>query len=111
MAAAITRAFSGQERLSVVFWLYAVLGGLIVSALSNFGLSVANSAGVRVLGIGISVAVVLTALVYYAWAFVSVWRCAFNVHRRIWGYVARVYAVAQAGLIAYALVSVPWLSA
>lgn len=103
MAAVIARAFSGQERLVVVFWLYAVLGGVLVSALSRFGLNAADSAGTRTAEIALSGLVLLLGIAYYSWALVSVWRCAFNARRRFWGYVARTYAVAQAALIVYAL--------
>jgi hypothetical protein len=93
-----------------VFWFYAVLGGILVSTLSTFGLNAADSAGVRAVGIALSLLIVFLGLAYYAWAIVSLWRCAFNVRRHLWGYLARAYAVAQTALIAYALASTSWVT-
>jgi hypothetical protein len=37
------------------------------------------------------------AVIYFLWAHVSSWRCAFNAKHRAWGYVARCYVVAIFG--------------
>ena len=35
-------------------------------------------------------AVYVLVVVYLIWVYVSIWRCAFNVERKAWGYVSRV---------------------
>jgi hypothetical protein len=73
----------GQERLWVVFWLYCMLGTVVVTLL----LAISDLSGTAIVG-------TLTVLhaVYLLWAHYSLWTCAFNVKRRPWGYAARVYA-------------------
>lgn len=101
MTAVIKKAWAGDERLSTVFWYYAFLGTIIVSVVSNFALKVADSAGIKAIGAVITLGAVIAAVAYNSWIVVALWRCAPNVERRLWGTIARVYAVAQAALIAY----------
>ena len=73
----------GRERLWIVFWLYCVLGTLLVTLL----LFISN---LPARAIAETLAVLYA--VYLLWAHYSLWTCAFNVKWRPWGYVARVYA-------------------
>lgn len=82
----IKRAWRGEERLWIVFWLHGVLLGLILSMVCmDF---IPNAFG--------AVAAIVSGsfyLVYYIWNTVSQWRCAFNTNWHFWGYVVRVMIV------------------
>ena len=95
-------AFGGSEPLGEIFWLYVVvagIGGLLVLSVGA-GLIVAVPYGGFIL---LAVGLLITS--YFGWALVAVWRCAFNVSWRGWGYLARVAAV----FIAYQLV-ISWVT-
>jgi hypothetical protein len=78
---AIIRAWKGKERLWRVYWLYHGLYG--------FALATAVSK-TRLLSIpSITNAAYVFLIIYLIWVYVSIWRCAFNVERKAWGYVAR----------------------
>jgi hypothetical protein len=95
----VQQAWKGEERLWRVFWVYgvalSVIGFLGSSAVE---LATAMSSGVVgtpseskwYLYYHIWLAV---AECYWVWLGVSLWRCAFNVQKRIWGHVARALAV------------------
>jgi hypothetical protein len=93
-------AIRGRESLTVVFWLYCVVGGwttillltLFGGALSDLGLPAWSL-----------VAIATLEVLYLVWAHVSLWTCAFNSQHRVYGYAARVYAVAFVVLSFYPL--------
>ena len=91
-------AIRGRESLAVVFWLYCVVGGwTIVLLLALFGGQLSE------LGLSAwSLIVIATAeVLYLIWAHVSLWMCAFNSKRRVYGYAARAYACAVVVLSFY----------
>ncbi len=45
------------------------------------------------------------SIAYLVWAFVSIWRGAFNVGWKGWGYVCRAVVVLQAVLMAFGMIS------
>lgn len=75
--------WQGRGRLWVVYWLYGVLGSAILTALLALPVALAGVSAVYYL---VALAVVA---VYTVWIVVSVWRCAFNVDRELWAYLAR----------------------
>jgi len=95
----VQQAWRGEERLWRVFWVY----GVALSIVGFFGslaveLGTAMSSGVVgtpsestwFLYYHIWLAV---SECYWVWLGVSLWRCAFNVQRRVWGHGARTLAV------------------
>jgi|GEM_PF-5168210 len=86
----IKRAWRGEAKLWVVFWLWGFLFPLLASLLLTFVI-----AAVPALTIPIGV----LWLVYVVWWIVAVWKCSFNVGARFWGYLARIYMCAAPVLI------------
>lgn len=77
----IMRAWSGQERLWKVFWIYGVLFGIII------GIAAA------IAGVSQTIPYIVANIIYGLWLVVAEWRCAFNATWKIWGYVVRVLIV------------------
>lgn len=73
----IKRAWNGEEKLWKVFWLYNVLGGIVISFLVSL---------VPIIGI-------LLCIIYFVWNTVSLWRCAWNASIKLWGYILRVLII------------------
>jgi hypothetical protein len=91
----VTRAWKGEERLWKVFWLYNILYMYILAQLSNFLLAVGASGEKNGFN-NTKVFVLISSLVfiiYMIWAVCSLWKCAFNVERKWWGYIVRTYVV------------------
>ena len=78
----------GEKKLWEAFWLIGILGKIIVAALIILFSIIFTSIG---LTWSISVLSIIFMLSYIAWSFVSIWRCAFNVTNKNWGYVARLF--------------------
>lgn len=93
----IKRAWNGEERLWIVFWVYNIFGGwlfiLIQKFLLAYGVAVEES-GHSASGIAIAMGItgVLCAF-YFIWAWPSLWKCAFNVREKSLGYIARAFVV------------------
>jgi hypothetical protein len=87
--ARIFLAFRGQERLAFVFWAYCIFGCLIFGVLM-FWIFRLFPVPHRTLG---NLVTGILFVLYFLWAHISLWRCAFNFGRRGWGYAARCYAV------------------
>ena len=79
----------GQTKLTLVFWGYCIAGTLIVGFLSFRAFRLFPSHH-RTLG-NLVTGVLFVA--YFLWAHVLLWKCAFNVKQRGWGYAARCCAV------------------
>ncbi|HKJ95717.1 MAG TPA: hypothetical protein VKA32_08825 [Gammaproteobacteria bacterium] len=73
----------GDGPLWHVYWLYGVLGSVVLLALLAW---ISRYTGVTPMAYTLG-AVALA--VYTVWILVSVWRCAFNVRNRTWAHVAR----------------------
>ena len=82
-------ALRGQERLVVVFWGYCLMGSLILGVLMFWAFRLFPPP-YRTLG---NLLTGVLFVLYFLWAHISLWMCAFNVGRRGWGYAARCYAV------------------
>jgi hypothetical protein len=85
----ILRALRGQERLAVVFWGYCIVGTLLVGVVMFWAFRLFSILH-RTFG---NLATGVLFVAYFLWAYVSLWRCAFNAKQRAWGYAARCYAV------------------
>jgi hypothetical protein len=94
MGAAIQRAWAGNERLAIVFWYYAFLGGIALSLVSGWAFKVADTADIKAVGVLINLATFLASLVYSVWLVVALWRCSPNVGRKLWSNLAKLVAVA-----------------
>lgn len=80
------RVVRGRERLVIVFWVYCVLGGGIVIATPSI---LAERLYDRGFPVWSWVLMTCVQVLYLLWVHVSVWTCAFNSSRRLWGYAAR----------------------
>jgi hypothetical protein len=96
--AALGRAWRGQERLWFVFWIYAVVVGIVLQLL----VVIAGTAGVvGGLGMVIGIPLIIAIAAYSVWISVSMWRCAWNAKAKFWGYIVRILTVLT--LISYVL--------
>jgi hypothetical protein len=87
--AAEIRAWHGEEPLWKVFWVYGVATSVTIVALYVVAFYDGRMALRQVL---------LTCFAAYtAWILVSVWRCASNTKKTLWGTLARFLTVAWAG--------------
>jgi hypothetical protein len=80
----------GHGPLWKVYWLYGVLGSNIL-ALILFVLMQRDTLG----SVWFQLVLLLIAA-YTTWIVVSVWRCAFNVEKPVYGHMARALTVAWA---------------
>jgi hypothetical protein len=80
----------GHGPLWKVYWLYGVLGSNIL-ALILFVLMQRDALG----SVWFQLVLLLIAA-YTTWIVVSVWRCAFNVEKPVYGHMARALTVAWA---------------
>lgn len=87
MLVSIKSAWSGNEKLSLVFWGYYISGQLGLGLLVGTLLVVIPSETVQI------TAAVLLLLPYVVWVSWSVWACAYNVGQKFWGHAARVVVV------------------
>lgn len=62
--------------------------------------SLAVALGQKVLGYFLSLAILVP---WFLWSSLGVWLCAFNTEKKLWGFVARFYVVAQAYIATQAL--------
>lgn len=79
------RAWSGEERLWKVFWIYGFVFNLILAII---GVVIGLFLG----PVGTKAFSVIT-FAYFVFIAVSEWRCAFNANWRGWGYVVRVLVI------------------
>ena len=79
-AGILVRLWRGEERLWKAYWLIGVLGGWAVQSI------VVNLVLFEIVPVIPGVAV---SVLYALYAFVTIWRCAFNTARRFWGLLAR----------------------
>lgn len=90
MSESVASYWRGHGRLWKVYWLYGVLGSVILVA----GLLLLIRQGA--LGTPWFQIVLLLLAAYTVWAVVSVWRCAFNTENPLYGHMARALTVAWA---------------
>lgn len=85
----ITRALNGEEHLWIVFWLYNILGDILVWFVTGLAAMLAINVFHSLIG-AVIIALVLL-LPYNIWAIYSLWKCAFNAGWEGWGYLCRTY--------------------
>ena len=80
----------GEGPLWKVYWLYGVLGSTVLAGilLALIQRGAIGSAWFQL--------VLLLLAAYTVWIVVSVWRCAFNVEKPLYGHMARALTVAWA---------------
>jgi hypothetical protein len=83
------RAWRGEEPLWKVFWGY----GVAVSGIIAVAYALAIDTG----HIALQQILLLLSAGYSAWILVSVWRCANNTRKSLFGLLARLLTVAWAG--------------
>ena len=100
---AIARAWKGEERLWRVFWIYVVLGSVVINLGQTIVASI-ETAGVLtgVWGIIFEVVWALIPLTYFIWAMTSLWKCAFNTGWKGLGNLIRAFVI-------LVLISVLWI--
>ena len=96
----IQSAWNGNERLTLVFWGYYVLGTSGISFLLGLVLVMPVLSDILILRTG----VIFLGLTYFIWVVVSVWQCAFNVKNKIYGYIARIIVIFGSGSVFFRLV-------
>lgn len=87
----IKRAWRGEARLWLVFWIYGVVFGIVFA--------LARLAVFAVIGKSIAIPFIVIHSIYWIWLAVSQWRCAFNTEWKIWGYVVRILTLM--GIVSY----------
>ncbi|MBN8542996.1 MAG: hypothetical protein J0M34_01895 [Alphaproteobacteria bacterium] len=92
MIESFKQASSGQEKLWKVFWLWGFIGLFAVGVVTVLLMILTEMIS---LGSVARILISLIILVYFLWVVFAVWRCAFNVNWKIWGYLVRVYIVLQ----------------
>ena len=100
------RYWRGEERLWKAFWLFGLVG------FSGAGSVVGLVRGVVVeaqmwIGVGLIFWVLAVAglIAYQVWVCVAIWRGAFNVGWKGWGYIGRVVVVLQAVAVVTSLIN------
>lgn len=89
----IMKARNGEERLWIVFWLYNVLGIFLFRILFALLDIVLTEKNARMGMLIFACVFVVLVIVYFIWALASLWKCAFNVGWKGWGYLGRAYVV------------------
>ncbi len=95
--------FKGEERLWKPYWLGGFVGAIcwqILAFLAEFA------------GLFVWILVIVLSVFYQFWILPAIWRCAFNVDSKVWGYLARVSVVfAALAWIAIVVMAVAGLTA
>ncbi len=87
----LKKAWNGKEKLWVVFWVYNFAFGIVVDKLCDELLKLDTLTPFWIF--------IVPTLVWIIWCMVAMWRCAFNAHWRIWGYLTRIVLVLGTSLI------------
>jgi hypothetical protein len=74
--------WAGEEKLWKAYWLFFVAGNYAFSDLAELLLGVGNKS--------ILIAYLISAIAYFIWSVVVVWKCAPNSSSKIWTYLARL---------------------
>ena len=84
----VTYYWRGHGPLWKVYWLYGVLGSNVLTAILLYLIWSGNT------GTIFFQLVLIVLAAYTVWIVVSVWRCAFNVRREMYGHLARALTAA-----------------
>jgi hypothetical protein len=99
MLKSMQRVHKGEERLLIAFWGYFILVGLIISVFTDPLFEAASQAQIKPIGVLLGLIIFAVTDSYFAWSIVAIWRCAYNVNRKLWGHVTR--AVAALAIVAF----------
>ena len=106
LGAFMGRYWRGQERLWKAFWLFGIVGfsvlGTAVGLVRGVVLDSQMWIGVGLIFWGLAL---VAALAYQVWVCVAIWRGAFNVGWKGWGYVSRGVVVLQAVAVVVSLIN------
>jgi hypothetical protein len=98
----IKRTWRGEEKLWKVFWVYGV-GLSLVGFFTALAVSIWAAMSIGVIGSPSESTWYFgrytwsaVSICYFVWITISLWRCAFNLEKRVLGYGARVLAVCVA---------------
>lgn len=93
----VSHYWRGQGPLWKIYWLYGVLGSLVLTV------AIAVPMIQHWIGPATAIAALIVGIVYTAWILVGVWRCAFNIageplgmSRDGWALLARMLTAAWA---------------
>jgi hypothetical protein len=100
----IKKAWQGEERLWIVFWIYGTLITIAMYPINKFMEHAIKPGmgGIPLLLIFILLAIELTCEV---WLLVATWRCAFNVKWQGWGNIVRILCVLSGIRIGFAIIA------
>jgi len=106
----IKRAWCGDEKLWVVFWIYGVIPNSLFVICSQSAIHFPDTSLSK---FGIAPVLLTVLLTYLVWSLVSIWRCAFNTKWLGWGYIARTIVILEViqqilGLLLIAYISILW---
>ena len=76
----------GKEKLWKAFWIMGFFLQFIVAYVLLFLLYLGSSIG---LTWSIKIIIFILSNVYTIWIWVSIWNCAYNVKKKIWGHISR----------------------
>ena len=106
LGAFMGRYWRGEERLWKAFWLFGFVGfwvaGSVIGLVRGVVLDSQMWIGVGLIFWGLAV---VGALAYQVWVCVAIWRGAFNVGWKGWGYVCRGVVVLQAVAVVFGLIN------
>jgi len=85
----IVHSWQGSEELWRVIWIY---GAFFIFLARVAGVAIRLATGIDMDNLAPADENQVTRLqvIYGVWLLVALWRCAFNVRRRIWGYLTRI---------------------
>ena len=91
---AIARAWKGEERLWRVFWIYVILGSVVINLVQTILVSIETAGEItRVWNIIIVGVWSFISLLYFIWAMTSLWKCAFNTRWKGLGNLSRAFVI------------------
>ena len=82
--------WKGEKKLWKAFWVMGFVFQILIFYFLLFLLYVGQSIG---LTWSIKITVFLISNIYTIWILVSIWNCAYNVKKKIWGDLSRVIVV------------------
>ena len=82
--------WKGEKKLWIAFWVMGFVFQILIFYFLLFLLYVGQFIG---LTWSIKITVFLISNIYTIWILVSIWNCAYNVKKKIWGDLSRVIVV------------------
>ena len=84
--------WNGEQKLWKAFWIIGIIGRILLASFVIFFAILGKSLG---LTWSITILSFILVIIYILWSFVSIWKCAFNVKNKTWGYAARIFISAD----------------